>query len=77
MILRAGTIKRIHVDRRVLAQNRKTGSEHPAWTIQTSAGPIKCRQWKLCGTAQGNQDVKPLSCGARMYIATRAAVEYR
>lgn len=78
MILAAGTVKRIHVDRRVLAQNRKSGGDKPAWTIQTSKGPIKCSEWKLHGVIQGSgpQD-KQLSCGARVYMVTYAKVEYQ
>lgn len=76
--LRAGTIKRIHVDRRVLAMNRKHGTKEPAWTIQTSKGPIKCREWWTTGLAWGSgPEAKQLSCGARMYIVTYAKVEYR
>lgn len=77
MILEAGTIKRIHVDRRVIAQNRKSGGNAPAWTIQTSKGPIKCHLWHAYGFCSGSApDDKPLSCGARMWIETRAKVEY-
>lgn len=72
----AGTIKRIHVDRRVIAQNRKSGGDEPAWTIQTSKGPIKCRFWNIVGAASGRQGAKPLSCGARMYIETTAQLVY-
>ncbi len=76
--LKAGTIKRIHVDRRVITQNRKDGGTRPHWTIQTSKGPIKCHEWKLYGPVQGSSPMdKQLSCGARVYIMTHAAVEYR
>ena len=39
MILKSGTIKRVHVDRRILAQNKRDGTNTPAITIQTSKGP--------------------------------------
>lgn len=79
MILPAGTVKRIHVDRRVIAQNRKNGTKLPHWTIQTSKGPIKCNEWwisggQIWGVRPGT---KQLSCGARVYMVTHAAVEYR
>jgi hypothetical protein len=76
--LPAGTVKRIHVDRRIIAQNRKNGTKLPHWTIQTSKGPIKCSEWKLLGPIQGSgPDDKQLSCGARVYMVTRSEVEYR
>lgn len=76
-ILRSGTIKRIHVDRQVLARNRKQGEDNPAWTIQTSKGSIKCRYWNVVGPCSGKQGAKPLSCGARMYIETSGQVAYQ
>lgn len=75
MNLPGGTIKRIHVDRKVLAQNRKHGTDEPAWTVQTSKGPIKCRSWSAKGTLWAEPNPKQLSCGARMYIVTRAPME--
>lgn len=75
MLLTAGTVKRIHVDRRVLAQNRKDGGDRPAWTVQTSKGPYKARRVEVHGYLVGDQRMKQLSCGARMYLETRAAVE--
>ncbi len=76
--LPAGTVKRIHVDRRVVAQNRKDGGQRPPWTIQTSKGPVKCFTWRLHGPIQGvGPDYPQLSCGARIYMVTYAQVEYR
>ncbi len=76
-LLKAGTIKRIHVDRRIIAQNRKDGGDRPHWTIQTSAGSIKCRAWYLTGAIRGSTpEDKKLSCGARVYMVTRAAVAF-
>lgn len=74
--LKAGTIKRIHVDRQILARNRKTGSFDPAYTIQTSKGSIKARIVQIMGPLEFNQYSKQLSCGARMYGETKAEVRY-
>jgi hypothetical protein len=76
-ILRAGTIKRIHVDRHVLARNRKLGTHDPAWTIQTSKGAHKARwvEWKGATTSSKPTD-KPLKCGARMWVETKGQVTY-
>lgn len=89
--LKAGTIKRIHVDRRILAQNRKTGTSTPAITVQTSKGPLKALRATVLGHGEMMQAgefhrehapgewtidfIKPLSCGARVWFETRAAVE--
>ncbi len=74
--IKEGIIKRIHVDRRILAQNRKSGKDLPAWTIQTSKGPIKARRVLVRGPTAMVQGAKPLKCGARMYIETWAPVRY-
>lgn len=80
-VLEGGSIKRIHVDRRILAQNLKNNENEPAITIQTSRGPIKaCRVRMLTGMPRfiqaGIDGAKPLSCGARVWIETKGAVEY-
>lgn len=74
MILKAGTVKRVHVDRQILARNRKLGENKPAYTIQTSKGSIKCM--RVEGYFVFNQNNPPLSCGARMYGETRKEVKY-
>ena len=75
--LRQGIIKRLHVDRRVMAQNKKAGTEKPALTIQSSSGPVKARFAIVHGPSVFIQrDSKPLSCGARAWIETHAKVTY-
>lgn len=74
--LPAGPIKRIHVDRRVIAQNRKYGTDLPSLTIQTSKGPIKASVVRVKGMIEFNQHAKQLSCGARIYGTTWAEVRY-
>lgn len=86
--LKAGTIKRIHVDRAVLASNRKNNENVPAITVQTSKGPYKCRkatvlgasEMVMAGTFRRDADdseytIKPLGCGARVWLETKSAVE--
>jgi hypothetical protein len=76
MILRAGTIKRLHVDRRVMAQNRKYGTSLPPITVQTSSGPHKAQRVVVKGPSTFvHSPDKPLSCGARVWIETRAEVD--
>lgn len=78
----AGTVKRLHVDRHIVTKNRKLGTNEPAITVQTSKGPLKARRVSILGPSEFEQsgglppyDIKPLSCGARLWIKTRAALE--
>lgn len=74
-MLRHGTKKRLHVDRKVLAQNKKHNASAPPITVQTSRGPIKCHRARINGpsTLIYNES-KPLSCGARVWVETTAEV---
>lgn len=70
-----GTIKRLHVDRRIMAQNRKTGQTAPPITVQTSKGPIKAQRVEVHGPSVFvHSPDKPLACGARVWIETHAAL---
>lgn len=84
-VLEAGTIKRIHVDKQILARNRKDGTNLPALTIQTSRGSIKALDIRTGGLVHfkqaGSSDdrgrvIKPLSCGARAWAETKGTVYY-
>jgi hypothetical protein len=80
-IINAGTIKRLHVDKQIIARNRKEGRDDPTLTIQTSKGSFKASvvlvdgpcKFIQAGPASGR---KPLSCGARVWVETRAKVVY-
>ena len=73
--LPAGTIKRLHVDRRVMAQNARSGRTDPPITIQTSKGPLKCKGAFINGPSVFvYRPEKPLSCGAKLWIETHAEV---
>jgi hypothetical protein len=77
MRLKHGTIKRLHVDRRVVASNAKNGTVHPAVTIQTSQGPFKAMRAEILGPSSFIYSPhKPLSCGARLWVETRAEVVF-
>jgi hypothetical protein len=74
--LPAGNIKRLHVDRHVIARNGKTGEANPPITVQTSAGPLKGMRVAINGPSEFvYRPEKPLSCGARLWIETRAEVD--
>lgn len=77
MILKSGTIKRLHVDKQVIAQNRKYGTNLPPITVQTSKGPHKAQTVQIKGPSTFvHSPHKPLSCGARVWIETHAEVEF-
>jgi hypothetical protein len=73
--LKAGTVKRLHVNRQVVARNRKLGEDRPTLTVQTSKGPIPGRRVRVFGSIVFDQGAKQLSCGARIYGVTHAAME--
>lgn len=71
-------LKRIHVNRQRIAQNLKYNRTEPVLTVKVGKenhyghrvqidGPSELINAELCGK-------KPLSCGARVYIETRADV---
>lgn len=72
---RVGPLKRIHVNKHIIAANAKYGFDDPAITIQTSAGPYPCREVTWNGPSIMMHDADhPLSCGAKVWIETRAAL---
>lgn len=75
-MLPEGTIKRIHVDRQVIARNQKHGTYDPPIKVQTSKGPIACDGAVIHGPSLViYRPDKPIASGARLWIETRAAVE--
>lgn len=76
--LAKGTIKRVHVDKRVIMSNLKHGTNNPPITIQTSKGSLKTFNVKIDGPSEFVYSPdKPLSCGARLYIETRSEINYK
>lgn len=72
---RQGTLKRIHVNKHIIAANAKHGRDDPAITVQTSAGSYPCREVTWDGPSIMVHDADhPLSCGAKVWIETRAAL---
>lgn len=68
---RPGTIKRLHVDRQLIAQK----ASNPI-TIQTSKGSIKASGVEIQGASRFvYQPDDPLSCGARLWIETTAPLK--
>jgi hypothetical protein len=76
MKIKEGLIKRIHVDRHVLARNKKHNENERAITVQTSKGPLKGHRVIIYGTSDVIQnEEQPLSCGARVWVETKSEVE--
>jgi hypothetical protein len=70
-------IKRIHVNQKNLRANRMDGGSRPLITIQTSDGPVYADHVDIKGvSALVSRPDKPLACGARIWIETRAQVNY-
>jgi hypothetical protein len=77
MKLPKNRIKRIHVNQKNLRANRKDGGRRPLITIQTSKGPLYADRVDIKGaSALVSRPNKPLACGARIWIETRAEVHY-
>lgn len=68
---RTGPLKRVHVNKHIIAANVKSGRNDPAITVQTSAGSFVARKVVIHGPSVMRSD-KPLACGARIYLETNA-----
>lgn len=73
--LKAGIIKRVHVNRFNIAKNAKDGGRRPQWIVQTSRGPVSCHKVSGSRLVGSGPDDPQLSCGARVYLTTRAALD--
>ncbi len=66
----SGYIKRIHMDMHKIRKG-----EQDAVTVQTSEGSIKCEEAIINGKSRVvYHPDKPLSCGAKAWIETKAEV---
>lgn len=74
--LKPERVRRLHVDQHAIKANTIDGGTRPCVTIQTSNGPLKCHEARIDGpsTLVSRPD-RPLSCGARVWIETTAAIE--
>jgi hypothetical protein len=72
---REGLLKRIHVDQHAIRRNRKLGTEEPPISVKTYRQNIKCLSVEIGGPSRVVYSPEhPLSCGARLWIETRAEV---
>lgn len=76
MTMPAGTIKRVHVNQHIIRANIKTAADEPAVTVQWKGKSYTGRDVVIKGVSTVRQKMdKPLSCGARIWVETRAEVE--
>lgn len=67
--------KRIHVNQHMIRANKKDGKDRPVFTIKTSTGNTYAKEVNILGPSTlMYQPDKPLSCGARVWIETKADV---
>jgi len=70
-----GLIKRIHVNQHAIRRNNKNNAREPVITVKSSRGNNYGHTVKINGPSKVIYSPdKPLSCGARLWIETRAEV---
>ena len=74
-ILPEGTIKRVHVDQHKIRANKKSGGRENVITIQWRGKSYKAAHVEILGASKiiYSPD-KALSCGAHVWVETRAAI---
>lgn len=68
-------LKRIHVNQLVIRSNKKEGRREPPLTVKTYRQNHRCHGVEILGPSRVvYSPEKPLACGARVWIETRADV---
>lgn len=76
MTMSAGTIKRIHVNQHLIRASIRDKIDAPSVTVQWKGKSYVGRDVVIKGESTVKQRMnKPLSCGARIWVETRAEVE--
>jgi hypothetical protein len=71
-------LKRIHVNQHNIRANNKDGGRRPVITVKTYKTNTYAHEVEIKGDSKViYRPDKPLSCGARVWIETRADVEVR
>ena len=71
-------MKRIHVNMHKVRANKKHGTNEPVLTIKEGRTNTYCHEVDILGPSKlVYRPNKPLSCGARVWIETTAAVRLR
>lgn len=68
-------IKKIHINQHVIRANKKNSTNEPVITVKTSKSNNYAKEVEILGKSKiiYNPD-KPLSCGAKVWIETKAKV---
>ena len=71
-------LKTIHINRHTMNKNRKHGLDDPPIGIEQSGQPkvYAQRVWILGPCAINHNPEKPLKCGAKVWIETKAPIDY-
>jgi hypothetical protein len=70
-----GLLKRIHVNQHVIRSNRKLGAAEPPIRVKTYRENVPCSSVRIDGPSELiYRPDDPLSCGARLWVETRAPV---
>ena len=71
-------LKRIHINRHTMNKNRKHGLDDTPIGIEQSGQPkvYAQRVWILGPCAINHNPEKPLKCGAKVWIETKAPIDY-
>lgn len=76
MVMPEGTLKRLHVNQHIIRANIKNNTDEPACTVQWRGKSYVGRDVRIRGISTLMQRMhEPLSCGARIWVETRAEVE--
>lgn len=68
-------LKRIHVNQHVIRSNVRTRNVSPPLTIKTSRTNTKAHRVEILGPSElVYSPDRPLGCGARVWLETRASV---
>ena len=71
-------MKRIHVNMHKVRANKKHGTNEPVLTIKEGKTNTYCHEVDILGPSKlVYRPNKPLSCGARVWIETTAAVRIK
>ena len=72
-----GNLKRIHINRHTILKNHKLGLRNPVVGVEESGVPKRYgHEVKILGPSSVVYSPdKPLKCGARVWIETRADIE--
>ena len=66
-------LKRIHVNQHIIKSNQKLGQDNPVLTVKVGGRNFRAKHVDINGPSVVKyMPEKPLSCGARVWIETRA-----